>query len=83
MLSQGHRLSEPSDAPSSRADPDRVPRLADPALNLRPVTVELGQRVRTAERAHFDAFCVIADGRKRAVSADLIALERQQRDELH
>jgi hypothetical protein len=45
--------------------------------------VELGQRVRTAERAHFDAFCVIADGRKRAVSADLIALERQQRDELH
>lgn len=83
MLSQGHRLSEPSGAPSSRPDADPVTRLDDPALNLRPATVELCQRVRTAERTHFDAFCAIADGRKRPVPAELIALERQQQDELH
>jgi hypothetical protein len=71
------------DAPSSPQDAHPVTRLDDAALNLRPVTVELCHRVRTAERAHFDAFCAIADGHKRAVPAELIALERQQQDELH
>jgi len=71
------------DAPSSPPNAHTVTHLDDPALNLRPATVELCHAVRTAERAHFDAYCAIVDGRKRPVSAELIALERQQQDELH
>jgi hypothetical protein len=73
----------PGDETGTRPDPHPVPRLADPARKLRPATLELCHRVRTAERAHFDAYCAVSDRRKKALPGALLALERRQHAELH
>lgn len=75
-------VSEPADAASSRPDPHPVAALEDSAP-LRPDTVALCHRLRTAEWTHFDAFCAVYDRRKRALPAAIVALEHRQRRELH
>jgi hypothetical protein len=75
-------VSTPADAACSRPDPHPVAALDDSAP-LRPATVALCHRVRTAEWAHFDAFCAVSGRHKQSLPAEILALEHRQRHELH
>jgi hypothetical protein len=70
--------------PAASADSCRysVAALDDVAV-LRPETIALCHRVRTAESVHFGAYCAVFDRRKKTLPGELLALERAQRDELH
>jgi hypothetical protein len=75
-------VSAPADAAGSRPDPQPVAVLED-SPPLRPATVALCNRVRSAEWTHFDAFCAVSGRRKQALPAEILSLEQRQRRELN